>query len=213
MTEQWIASVATAAVGLAGIAATWITGRSARLDQQTALQSQQRENRITTLRAERLSAYSRLTGYIAELHYITHQSSLISRRREEKADEDDLDPWVEWADSKASPLMQQVFRSFSEVQIIASPEVAALANKAVTDAIRFLAYSGDNNDRKGNAKTTITKARASLVLLQKAMASDLNQTVRSEEATGRAETDHKTSDVNKRLTAFLRRTRQPDDHS
>jgi predicted LPLAT superfamily acyltransferase len=64
MSSEWVAPTATAIVGLAGIAATWLTARSGRRDQQTLFEKQHQEAKEAALREAHRHSFAALSGTI-----------------------------------------------------------------------------------------------------------------------------------------------------
>jgi hypothetical protein len=152
MSSQWVAPTATAIVGLAGIAATWLTARSGRRDQQALFERQYQEDREAALRDARRNAFVALTGTITSIiWYGTGQTPKIR---------------------ESFRLQRELSRSLAEVQLMGGEAVRQLAARTSAAALRFLAGAMEecSEERKGELRV---EAQGGLSLLQRTMASDL----------------------------------------
>jgi hypothetical protein len=152
MSSEWVASTATAIVGLAGIAATWLTARSSRHDQQTMLERQHQETREAELREARRSSFTALSGTITNVIW----SAEFPTQEVDQIDE----------------LRRELSRSLAEVQILGGEAVRQLAGRASAASLRFLANSMEGCERDRKDELSL-QARSYLNLLQRIMAGDL----------------------------------------
>jgi hypothetical protein len=152
MSSDWVAPIATAIVGLAGITATWLTARSSRRDQQALHERQHREAKEAALRDARRNAFAALSGTLTNI--IWYSTARI--------------PEIDQSDE----LRGELSRSLAEVQIMGGEAVRQLAAQTSAAALRFLAgvMEGCEQDSKDELSS---QAWGYLNLLQRTMASDL----------------------------------------
>lgn len=121
MSWEWVAPVATAAVGIAGIAATWLSARLGRADQHSLIIVQQQHAVDMALREMRRKAY---VEFISNVYGIT---SMTAAARNETEGLRGLDA------------VHDLTRALAEVRILGSDAVRELAPKVAKDTLSFQA--------------------------------------------------------------------------
>jgi len=156
MTLEWIAPTATAAVGLAGIAATWLTARASRIDQRNMVLTQYEQTKDAALRETRRKAYATL---LANLYSVSHSAAFVNVPG--------------YNPDKDIALVYDLSRSLAEVKIIGSDPVRQLADQV---AARAIGYKGSvlANENEDDAQQKMRDSlRTTLYILERLMASDL----------------------------------------
>jgi len=159
MTWEWVAPTATAAVGLAGIAATWLTARAGRIDQQNMVRTQYEQAGEAALRETRRNAYGAL---LADL-YGTLQSAAFS-------DSVDYGNDVNVDADRVHAL--NLSRSLAEVKIVGTDMVRQLAD-TVTSRILIFKAQAIEGGVKSVSPDTSDALNEYLYLLERLMANDL----------------------------------------
>lgn len=77
MAWEWVAPVASAAVGITGIAATFLTGRQGREAQKASQEQQFREHRLRELTNARRVLYARFLGEVRQFSLLSGAQSVI----------------------------------------------------------------------------------------------------------------------------------------
>jgi hypothetical protein len=157
MTWEWVAPTATAAVGLAGIAATWLTARASRIDQRNMVLIQYEQAAEATLRETRRKAYATL---LADLHSVFHSAAFTSV------------PGY----SEDVSLEHDLSRSLAEARILGSDAVRQLAEQIVPKVLRYKAErikARDESITYYEYQETRTGINGLLYVLERLMASDL----------------------------------------
>ena len=159
MSWDWVAPTATAAVGIAGIAATWLTARASRIDQRNMILVQYKQAEEAALRETRRKAYATFSASLYEM--ITVASFA-------------LDPDF----GKAEESLHSVTRSLAEVEILGSDAVRQSARQAAVKVIKYQAIALQNEDGSGIPDTELqVDSNEALYLLERLMASDLGISV------------------------------------
>jgi hypothetical protein len=119
MSWEWVGPVATAAVGLAGIAATWFSARLSRGDQRQMILVQQQHATEMALQEMRRNAYA---TFISNVYSMTAVS----------ADTND-----QAAADRVLAAAHDLARSLAEVRILGSDAIGELAGQVTDDTLRF----------------------------------------------------------------------------
>ena len=156
MSWEWVASTATAAVGLAGIAATWLTARASRIDQRNMVLVQYEKTAEATLRDTRRKAYATL---LADIYSLFQSVPFMHMPN--------------FSENTDITLVDNLSRSLAEVRILGSDVVRQLAGQAAAHVLEFRAAAHKNAD--GSVVTTeiLEAVNDSLYLLERMMAGDL----------------------------------------
>jgi hypothetical protein len=154
MAWEWVSPIATATVGLGGIAATWLTARAARIDQTKLLRAQLEESRAAALRDARRESFAALSANISDL--ITYASFA----------NETSDP------TESKPAVHELARALAEVQILGSEAIRQIASQVVVLVLSYLAERLKGG-KKADAVGLVAKIHDSLYILQRIMATDL----------------------------------------
>ncbi len=167
MSWEWVASSATAAVGLAGIAATWLTARASRIDQRNMVLVQYEQATEATLRETRRKAYAAL---LADIYSLFHSVAYMHMP------DFDIDADI--------ALARNLSRSLAEVKILGSDVVRQLAGQAGARVLDFRAVELAKGPGGVVAAEPPEVVDELIYLLERVMASDLGIPVnaRMEEA-------------------------------
>ena len=87
MAWEWVAPVASASVGIVGIAATYLTGRQARESQQAAQREHFRENRQRELANAQRVLYAKFIGALRELSLLSSAQGVVDDVAQQLAEE------------------------------------------------------------------------------------------------------------------------------
>jgi hypothetical protein len=157
MAYEWVGVVATAAVGLAGIAATWMLARANRVDQVRLLRLQHEEERKAALLDTKRKAYGELSANL---------SALILYAKV---------PGYDGADIQS--LVSDLMRSLGEVEVLGSPSIIQLAPQVTEEVIRFLGLAVVSKEAMLNNKDRLAQwsnsVSARLFFMRRLMANDL----------------------------------------
>ena len=151
MSWEWIGPVATAIVGLAGIAGTWLTGQAARHDQRDLLRMQYDEARESFVRETRRRVF---TEFTANLHDLLFKTSLPSKMVNNE---------------QFTSSLQGLMRSYSEVQLLGHDIVRQHAHHILTTVSELSLARLRNEDQE----KLETKLQALNFTLERLMAADL----------------------------------------
>ncbi len=152
MTWEWLAP--TTAVGMAGIAATWLTARASRIDQRNMVLVQYEQAEKATLREKRREAYARL---IADLYSMFHSAAFphIPDRSEDLS------------------LVHDLSRSRAEARILGRDAVRQLAEQLVPQVLRYTASVLEKEREDDDCRKMRKGLNGQLYVLERLMASDL----------------------------------------
>jgi hypothetical protein len=157
MTLEWIAPTATAVVGLAGIAATWLTARASRIDQRNMMLAQHSRESEGALRETRRNAYS---AFLADLYRVFYSTSFVG--------------FSAYTYEKDADVINDLFRSMAILHIIGSDVVRQLADQIIP---QIFFWRGERIDNPGLEETAYKKTtesiKDSLYILERLMANDL----------------------------------------
>lgn len=87
MAYEWVAPVATATTGIAGIAGTWLTGRSAGRTQVTLLREEHSRERESETRKERRESFASMLDVLGAVEQIIQHAGVISNRMADRLTE------------------------------------------------------------------------------------------------------------------------------
>jgi hypothetical protein len=154
MSWEWIGPVATAIVGLAGIAGTWLTGRAARHDQRDLFRMQYDEARESFVRETRRRAFIEFT---ANLHGLLLYCST---------------PLKMVSDEVFTSSQHELIRSYSEVKLLGHDLVRQHAQHAIS-AVTDLSLAKLANEDQEKLTKLQTKLQNIIFMLERLMAADL----------------------------------------
>jgi hypothetical protein len=158
MSLEWVGTVCTAAVGLAGIAATWLTARANRIDQRNLLLAQQRHAAEMALKETRRKTYGQ---FLSNVYRMT-DASIAAIHTEEP----DL--------VEARDIASDIYQTLAEVRIIGSKEVRALASQVSAGVLRHHAAVLEENASNESVDEEIeNNLRKKQSQLERLMATDL----------------------------------------
>jgi len=152
MSYEWVGVVATAAVGLAGITATWLLARANRADQIILLRMQHEEARKAALRETKRRAYGELS---ANLSALALYAAMHSQHDEERT----------------TSIVQELMRSLGTVEVLGSPLVIQMAPQVTAKAMELLAGALAGNIEHPSEWDSGIKNQ--LFMLRRLMANDL----------------------------------------
>ena len=156
MTWEWVAPVAGAAVGLAGIVAGWLTAHASRTDQRNLILAQQQHATEMALREMRQKAYA---NFIGNVYSVTAATATVDDQA---------------AHDRAIAAVHDLARSLAEVRILGSDVIGELAGQVTRDTISFQVKSieakqqGTNVDKQAGKELGDKRSR-----LERLMAADL----------------------------------------
>ena len=155
MTWEWVAPTATAVVGLAGIAATWLTARASRIDQRNIILSQYEQTGKATLQGMRREAYARL---LADLYSVFHSAAFVHIPNEDR----DLS------------LTHDLSRSLAEAKILGTDAIRQLADQVVPNVLQYKGTALAKVSCQGDVfKKMRSRINTDLYVLERLMAKDL----------------------------------------
>ena len=180
MSLEWVAPTATAAVGLAGIAATWLTARASRIDQRNAALIQQKQITEEVLKDKRREAYA---TYLGNLYRVI-----------------DVTFWKHVADfdQNVTSAINEMHHSLAIVNLLGSDWVRQLSEQVASNVIGLVQEGSKEAGEAGEAHADSTEiVKTMLYMLERLMASDLGipATAPSEEVIKHAETIRDASDT------------------
>ena len=153
MSYEWVGVVATAAVGITGIASTWLLARANRLDQERLLRMQHEEGRKTVLLDARREAYKALSRDLQDL--------LTVVTAPEHFDEREFHQLMESANSLS--------RSLADVDLLGNEVISQLAH-----GIGIISTEYARTGIRGNRERVMHKDLVALIsLMRLVMAKDL----------------------------------------
>ena len=155
MSWEWIGPVATAIVGLAGIAGTWLTGRAARHDQRDLFKMQYDEARESFVRETRRQVF---TEFTANLHRLLLNFSMPSKMVSDEA---------------IISSLHDLMRSYSGVKLLGHDLLRQHAQHSIAAVTELsLAKLANEEDQEKLTKLE-AKLQTITFMLERLMAADL----------------------------------------
>jgi hypothetical protein len=187
MSWEWVASLSTAVVGLAGIAATWLTARASRVDQRNMILVQHEQATTAALKETRRNAYA---AFVTSLYNVISIGLFMG-------------------DSNITEAIKvggELHRSLAEVGIVGSDAIIELAEHAVTEALEYLAAVFQEEKEASGVEEKKAAIDATIFILERLMADDLG--IRTHPALEQALRNLGTLESGSQVIDYLRQWRQ-----
>jgi hypothetical protein len=187
MSWEWVSSLSTAVVGLAGIAATWLIARASRVDQRNMILVQHEQARTAALRETRLEAYAK---FVTSLYNVISVGLFMG------------DSNI----TEAIKVAGELRRSLAEVGIVGNDAIIQLSVAATTEALEYLAAVFQEENEESRVQEKKSAIDGTIFILERLMADDLG--IRTHPALKQALRDLGTVESGSKVIEYLRQRRQ-----